>query len=959
MAPGIRTHSGKDLNRKHDAPTGPRPAGAPDASAAEPPGEGSWLLAHKVELPDPVLGYLERPAVQARCRPTQRRLTVLHAPGGFGKTALLARCCQELREQGVAVAWLAVDEGDGAESVASCLWLALEQAGLGVLEPEPDGYAAAFAAHPAADSAAEYRIDLLLRAVRRHARPAVAAVDDLDRLRSPEAVAALNTVLQRAPPNLHFALAFRERPRGLDVAMFSLEGRAETLNAADLRFSPAQIARFFDPRNAAASGAAGSRPARAQRLSRAQLASVTADSAGWPIALRLYRNALHSGVSVDDLGTSDTAAAWIESRLWRGLSREDRDFVLDIALFDWIEPRLVDEATGRTQSGLRLSAMASLNGLLQTAGGDASAMRLHPLIREYCAARLFREDPGRFARIHAGIARALARRGHVLDALRHADQAGDHALIGEIAERAGGVELWLRRGADALRAFDGWLTGEVLAAHPRLKLVRCIARISSGDIEGARRLYGSGAPPSAGLVPGGAGEGDEGLSTGHLLARGMFAILGCGPVTDYPPLIARFAALAEQPELDPMLRAVLHHGMSIAHNEMGQFGRAEALAERARTGIGPDAPYVLPHIHYQLGLAAMATGRAAQAERRYERGLNIAQGRADDTGMVMFGTLLRAELDLQRSADAPLPDVTPVSPRLLGEYRASFDVHAAGVGVGAELARERAGYAEAMAFIERASRYARATGRIALARLVGALRVSLLLEEDAEAAERAWHTEGLPESGGGCLDLRTQRWREMEAVADARLRLLTARGRFEEARELARGLRRAADKRSLARTLMRALALSVRLEHEAGDPATAAGHLAEALRLLRRTGYARALARERTAVAPLLERLLDAEPPGPVHDDARGLHGQLTAQPPAARCGAPALLSPRELDVLRRLPTRTDREIARELAISYHAVRYYVQKLFARLGAGNRYEAARRARAMGLLGDADAEDASP
>ena len=921
--------------------------------------DGSWLLSHKVEIPDPIPGYLERPTLEARCCPTARRLTVLHAPGGFGKTALLARCCHALREQDVAVAWLAVDEDDGPVSLASYLWLAFEQAGVSVLDPDGDRHdsASVFAAHPATDSAADYRVSLLLRAVRRHARPCVLAIDELDRLNSPETVVVLNTVLQRAPPNLHFAMTFRECPHGLDVAMFSLEGRGETLTAEDLRFSGSQIVRFFDPRDVT-SPAGATLPGRPPRLSRAQLASVTENSAGWPIALRLYRNALHAGTPPQELGASVTVAAWIESRLWRGLSEEDRDLVLDIALFDRIEPRLVDEATGRTQSRLRLSAMASLSGLLQTAGGDASAMSLHPLIREYCAARLFRVDPARFRRIHVGIANALARRGQVLDALRHASEAGDDKLTGSIAERAGGVKLWLRHGAEALRALDGWLTEDVLAAHPRLALVRCIALTFSGDIEGARRVYQSAAVSSVGFNLDGSGQEDEELRSDHLLALGMFAILGCKQIDHYPPLLSTGAKLIDRSDLNPVLRSVLRVGMSTAHNEMAQFEQAELQAESARTGIGPNAPYVLPYLYYQLGLTAMARGQAEQAERRYQRGQNIAQGRADDTGMVMFGTLFRAELELERSAATAAPTTTPVSIRLLGEYGAWFDVYAAGVGVGWELACDRVSHAEAVATIERASEFALATDRPALVRLLGALRVSaLLLDANADEAERAWRAAQLPESDESCVDLRSQRWREMEAIACARLRLLTVQGRIGKARKLARALRGAAAKRSLLRTLMRALALSARLEHEASDPANAARYLAEALLLLRRTGYARPLFRERGAIVPLLEALPDSEPSEPVLDDARRIHAVMTAQPAVPPAPDRQLLSPKELEVLRRLATHTDNDIARELTTSYDSVRYYVRKLFDRFGVRNRFDATHRARSMGLLPDAGTDDA--
>lgn len=88
-------------------------------TAELPPPEAPWLLRHKVEMPSPIEGYVARPEVEKRCVLTERRLTVLHAPGGFGKTALLARCCRVVRERGAAVAWLSLDEKDGPGSVAA------------------------------------------------------------------------------------------------------------------------------------------------------------------------------------------------------------------------------------------------------------------------------------------------------------------------------------------------------------------------------------------------------------------------------------------------------------------------------------------------------------------------------------------------------------------------------------------------------------------------------------------------------------------------------------------------------------------------------------------------------------------------------------------------------------------------------------------------------------------------
>ena len=62
-------------------------------------------------------------------------------------------------------------------------------------------------------------------------------------------------------------------------------------------------------------------------------------------------------------------------------------------------------------------------------------------------------------------------------------------------------------------------------------------------------------------------------------------------------------------------------------------------------------------------------------------------------------------------------------------------------------------------------------------------------------------------------------------------------------------------------------------------------------------------------------------------------------------------LSAREREVLQRLEGQRDKEIAAALGLSAYGVRYHILKLFTKLGAGNRAEAMRRVREMGLVPD--------
>ena len=63
----------------------------------------------------------------------------------------------------------------------------------------------------------------------------------------------------------------------------------------------------------------------------------------------------------------------------------------------------------------------------------------------------------------------------------------------------------------------------------------------------------------------------------------------------------------------------------------------------------------------------------------------------------------------------------------------------------------------------------------------------------------------------------------------------------------------------------------------------------------------------------------------------------------------PPELSEREKKVLERLGGLQDKQIAAELGLTEHGVRYHLRKLFAKLGANTRVDALLRARELDLL----------
>ena len=129
-----------------NTPRGPE-AGAP-----------AWLMKRRVTIPEPPARHVPRPSLTERCM--RRRLTVLLAGGGFGKTTVLAECWREIRERGVATAWLSLDGQHDPVLLDNYLVFAFQRAGVEVLESLRAGDTALDVPHR--------RRDLVLRAIDAH-----------------------------------------------------------------------------------------------------------------------------------------------------------------------------------------------------------------------------------------------------------------------------------------------------------------------------------------------------------------------------------------------------------------------------------------------------------------------------------------------------------------------------------------------------------------------------------------------------------------------------------------------------------------------------------------------------------------------------------------------------------------------------------------------------------------------
>ena len=898
----------------HSAGTPQVTVAAQVATASDRVATPHWLLRARVAIPAAPKRYCDRPELARRCCPVESAATVLMAPAGFGKTTMLAAACRRVASTGVPVAWLTL-AGDDPATLDTYLAYAFRQAGF-----DTPAYATASpvdASHP--------RTVALLHAIDALGVVCVLALDELECVTDPESVALLNHVLHYAPPTLHLALAYRHLPPGLDAVEPLLARGAMLLTARDLRFSTPDIARFFD-----------------LALSSRELAQVATRSTGWPIALQMLRNAPGEHSVSEEPVARDAVGSWIAGRFWRGFETRDRELVLDLAIFDWLDADLVEEVLEEADALTRAIALPGLNGLLSPAGGRTpDVYRLHPLLRERFAAERRHTNPARWRDVRQRLAAALARRGAVVEAMRHAAEAGNPRLAGQILLRAGGLQWWLREGADRLIAANRYLTDEAVAACPRLAMARSLALLYEGRGPEARGAFAR-ASRAVAEDPGGAMD--------RMIAHAVLMLTGSRPFD-----AAEVAALTDDarrvvafPETPRVVRGAMLFGLAASRARRGEFESAVPLAVEARQLVAGRSTYLTLWSDSVLGQSAMARGNVREALEHYRDARRIARERfLEDPRMSVLIDLHAHELAVERNHLLDHPDPARM---VRDAYRvgACFTHYTVAACLATDLALEHCGVDAALSLLGDLAEHAHDAGQASLLRLIAALRVSVLVDAgEVGTAEREWRTGALPSTPEDCLDFDTHSWRSVEALACARTRLLAGLGDTTGAAALEQALAETASARGLRRTLFRSLALRVRLRHDANDPDASRDAATEYLRLFLTTDYARPLLRAGDAAKAALKRVVDAAPDGPYASAARRLLAMVCFRSAAS---APPLTA-REMEVLGLLETRKDKEIALALGLSTDGVRYHLRNIFSKLSVGRRQDVICRARALGFLSD--------
>ncbi len=418
------------------------------------------LLSTKVQKPYISQDLIPRPRLVERLsRGLDRKLTLISAPAGFGKTTLLGQWLQGCERP---VAWLSLDETDNDLVV----FLRYLIAALQTLSADACDQTLGLLKAPQLPPL-DYLATTLINEIAELSEPLVLALDDYHAIQDERIHHLVFTLIKNLPGQMHLALASRTDPP-FPLVRLHVNRQMIEIRVADLRFTPDEARAFLE-------GAVGTRP------SDETVKTLAERTEGWIAGLRLAAISMrrrddHEAFVRSFKGSQQDLMNYLVTEVLSHQPRAIQDFLLRTSVLDrFCAPlcdHLLSEKPSESNSRAILDQLERSNLFLVPLDNEGRWYRYHHLFRELLRHRLhaqLKEDE--VGSLHSRASAWHASNGYIEEAMRHALAAGDVLEAARLIE-AHRHELLNREEWPTLERWLNGLPEEVVETRPALLLAR-------------------------------------------------------------------------------------------------------------------------------------------------------------------------------------------------------------------------------------------------------------------------------------------------------------------------------------------------------------------------------------------------------------------------------------------------------------------------------------------------------
>ena len=922
------------------------------------------ILATKLYIPPPRSKIVSRPVLIDKLNGSLsagRKLTLISAPAGFGKTTLVS---EWVAVCGQPFTWVSLDEGDN-DPVRFLTYLV---AALQTIRPNVGKELLRILQSPRPPPI-ESMLTTILNEITIIPDNFIIILDDYHLVDAKAIDNALTFLLEHQPPQMHLVITTREDPN-LPLARLRARGQLTELRAADLRFTPSEAAEFLEQ-------------VMGLNLTAEDMAALEARTEGWVAGLQLAALSMHGHKDVPGFiqafaGDHHYIVDYLVEEVLQRQPETIRSFLLQTAILERLNGPLCEAVTGQPGGKARLETLQRGNFFLIPLDDKRYWYRYHHLFADVLHMHLMAEQPEQVPALHRRASEWYEENGSSADAVQHALAGKNFERAADLVERIFSTMSRNRQEAILL----GWLKAlpeAQIRNHPVLCNLYAGALMQNGEIQ-----Y---------------------VETWLLAAERWLTLTD--DRRESPEVASVTMVIADKEEFRRLPGAVAVHRAGQAlllGNVAGTMKYAQqaldlALEEDFLRRGGAAA---------LLGLAFWTSGDLETAQRMYVEGMAWLR-QAGFISDVIGCALALADIYLARGRHREAIRVYERALQLAAENGTPTMRGTADMLVGmSELYREQNDLQAAIQYLRKSKQQGEHTGlpqnpyrwRAALARIneaEGDLDGALALLNEAErlyvgdfspnvrpvnaSKTRVWILQGRLDEAldwareqGLSVDDELSYLHEFEHITLARILLACYRNEhvdrsiFEAMRLLER-LLKAAQEGGRAGSEIEILVLQALAYQAQGELQAALLPLEQALALAEPEGYVRMFVDEGPSMRQLLlessvRRIMpdytgkllaafEAQGQGsarafpiPLSSASQSL---IEPETQPAKTGLVEPLSQRELEILRLFKTElSGPEIANQLVIALSTVRTHTKSIFSKLNVNNRRAAVKRAAELGL-----------
>lgn len=834
-----------------------------------------------------------------------RKLTVISAPAGFGKTTLVSAWLAECEQP---VAWLSLDERDNDPT----RFLAYLVATLQSVDKNL-GQAVARALQTPQPPPISALMPLLLNDLAFHPQPFVLVLDDYHTLDSQPIDEALTLLVEHLPPQLRLVITTREDP-SLPLARLRAQGQLSELRAADLRFTPEEASEFLNH-------------SMGLNLSVENITALEKRTEGWIAGLQLAALSMQGQADVERFiqtfsGTHHFVLDYLLEEVLHRQPEQIQSFLLHTSILN----RLCGPLCEAVFSGSGFSAQTTLETLERAnlfiipLDSERRWYRYHHLFGELLRQRLTQTmSEAGIAELNIRASIWYEQNGLLVEAFQHAAAAGDIERAEKLIDHPG-MMLHFRSVASVILEWLASLPASTFQARPWLLVRWCTQGLVAGQTSGA----------------------EERLQTAEQALQNFRDLPN---LRDLLGQIACARATLALTRYDPETMIV--------------------QAQRALEYLPAENLTFIFTAHWALSRAYLFQGQRAAALQACQKSLSICE----KSGGIFSTTLALATLGEIQFVDNQLPQAAETCQRLLpmfGEHPlpTAGDV----CMLLAQIYYEWNDLAKAQVYgqksLELTHLYDKVIDRfilseVFLARLEfaqgDAENAIARLTRIAQSARQPHFIHRLPDVGEAQVMILLKQGEAARAeklawqfdLPFSQVRVHLAQGNPSAALARLEPLRQQAESRNWPDERLKIMVLQSLALQAGGANQQASQVLSEALALAEPGGFIRLFVDEGGNMRSLLTRIRATLKPG--QPLSRYLDRLLSAFGP----GLPSstdLLTPRELEILRLISAgHSNHEIGQRLFLALDTVKGHNRRIFDKLQVQRRTEAIARARELGLV----------